>query len=85
MPRGSGLKIKTQRVSLEGQGQAVLSKTSLNRRADKAPTPPPPRVRQAFHGEVRVQPYSKGHYHEWREVYREEAMKNSKVKMRKCD
>lgn len=61
MPRGSGLKIKPERVSLEGQGQAVLSKTSLNRRADKALTPPPlpPRVRQAFHREVRVQPYSK--------------------------
>lgn len=41
MPRGSGLKIKPERVSLEGQGQAVLSKTSLNRRADKALTPPP--------------------------------------------
>lgn len=53
-----------------GRARPNLSKTSLSRWADKAPPPslPPARVRQAFHREVGVQPYSKGHNHEWESV-----------------
>lgn len=50
----------------ERRGQAVPSKSSLNRHADKELLPPPPsvpspRVRQTFQEGVRVQAYSNAH------------------------
>lgn len=59
MPRGSGLKIKTEQERFFRGGGGFLSKTSLNRHGQtKRPTS---RVRQAFQSKVRVQPYSTAH------------------------
>ena len=62
MPRGSGLKIKTERDSLAMGGASRPVKKQPNRRGQTKPAAS--RVRQAFQSGVRMQPYSTAHRNE---------------------
>lgn len=80
--------IKSKDGEIVSRGRAKPTCQKPDTQTKHHPPPLLSRVRGAFHREVRVQPYSTEHNHEWELVVyvsRVEAVKRDEVSVRKCD